>query len=60
MSGSTGSTSGASNTGSTGRDDRSRNDRTKSDPFYRRRPPLIEEDFTTINAKRCAAFEEAR
>jgi hypothetical protein len=59
-SGSTGSTSGASNTGSTGRNDRSRYDRTKNDPFSRRRPPSIEEDFATINAKRGATFEEAR
>ena len=59
-SGGTGNTSG---TGSTGRDDRSRydrSDRTKNDPFSRRRPPPIEEDFATINAKRGATFEEAR
>ena len=60
MSGRTGSTRGASNAGSTGRNDRGRYDRTKSDPFYRRRPSPIEEDFATIKAKRCAAFEEAR
>ena len=59
-SGGTGNTSG---TGSTGRDDRSRydrSDRTKNDPFSRRRPPPIDEDFATINAKRGATFEEAR
>jgi hypothetical protein len=59
-SGGTGSTSGAGNAGSTGRNDRSRYDRTKNDPFSRRRPPPIEEDFATINAKRGATFEEAR
>jgi DnaJ-class molecular chaperone len=32
----------------------------KNDPFSRRRPPPIEEDFATINAKRGATFEEAR
>jgi len=56
-SGGTGNTSG---TGSTGRNDRSRYDRTKNDPFSRRRPPPIEEDFATINAKRGATFEEAQ
>ena len=31
-----------------------------SEPFYRSGPPPIEEDFAAINAKRCAAFKEAR
>jgi hypothetical protein len=44
-------------TGITGRTGRSRYDRNKNDPFSRRRPPPIEQDFASINAKRGATFE---
>jgi curved DNA-binding protein CbpA len=67
----TGSTSGSgtSDSGSTsdngssyrGHDGRSHSsDRNKSDPFSRRRPPPIEEDFEAIGSKRGASFEQAR
>ncbi len=51
---------GTGNTGSAGRDDRIRYDRAKSEPFSRRSPPQIEEDFATINDKRGVTVEEAR
>ena len=57
-------TSGGSASGSSGyrgHDGRSHNsDRNKSDPFSRRRPPPIEEDFEAIGSKRGASFEQAR
>ena len=52
--------------GSAGGDDRNRSgrsygsDRNKSDPFSRRRPPPIEEDFETIGSRRGVTFDEAR
>lgn len=62
-SGGSDSTGGSSTGGSSyrGRDGRSYDsDRNKSDPFSRRRPPPIEEDFEVIGSKRGASFEEAR
>jgi hypothetical protein len=68
-SGAGGSTAGAGareRSGSAGGDDRSRSgrsyssDRNKSDPFSRRRPPPIEEDFETIGSRRGVTFDEAR
>ena len=67
----TGSTSGSGTSGSgstsdngssyRGHDGRSHSsDRNKSDPFSRRRPPPIEEDFEVIGSKRGASFEQAR
>ena len=66
----TGSTSGSGTSGSgtsdngssyRGHDGRSHSsDRNKSDPFSRRRPPPIEEDFEAIGSKRGASFEQAR
>lgn len=68
-SGAGGSTAGAGareRSGSAGGDDRNRSgrsygsDRNKSDPFSRRRPPPIEEDFETIGSRRGVTFDEAR
>jgi len=63
----TSSTSGGSATGGSGstsggsRDGRSyRSARDKTDPFSKRRPPPIEEDFEVIGSKRGASFEQAR
>jgi len=67
----TGSTSGSSGTSGSGstsggsssrsRDGRSyRSARDTSDPFSKRRPPPIEEDFEVIGSKRGASFEQAR
>ena len=62
----TGSTSGSGSTSDNGssyrgHDGRSHSsDRNKSDPFSRRRPPPIEEDFEVIGSKRGASFEQAR
>jgi hypothetical protein len=54
-----GSTSGGSSSRS--RDGRSyRSARDKSDPFSKRRPPPLEEDFEVIGSKRGASFEQAR
>ena len=66
--GSTSGSSGASGSGSTSggsssrsRDGRSyRRARDSSDPFSKRRPPPIEEDFEAIGSKRGASFEQAR
>ena len=58
-----GGNTGGSSSGSSyrGRDGRSYDsDRNNSDPFSRRRPPPIEEDFEVIGSKRGASFEEAR
>ena len=62
----TGSTSGSGSTSDNGssyrgHDGRSHSsDRNKSNPFSRRRPPPIEEDFEAIGSKRGASFEQAR
>ena len=62
----TGSTRGSGSTSDNGssyrgHDGRSHSsDRNKSNPFSRRRPPPIEEDFEAIGSKRGASFERAR
>ena len=67
-SGASGSSTSGAGGGSTGSDSSNRgrdgrtytNDRNKSDPFSRRRPPPIEEDFETIGTKPGASYDEAR